>query len=315
MDSNTQNKASNVPKFPEFNYPVLLFFRDGQEHTLDDLCTYLEDYFHLTDDDLLDMIPSGRQSRFMNRIDWSLTYLRKALCLEKNSKQQSYTITQRGIDLLNSGITRITGKELSQYDEFRNFWNRNGEKTDRTDSTSTDEDDSATPEDSLENAYSNLTSALADELLDKILDVNPYMFEVIVMSLLRKMGYGGISDESMVVTRKSNDEGIDGIINQDELGLDKIFMQAKRWKASVGREEIQKFIGALSTKKADKGIFITTSTYNSNAIECAKNSDKTVVLIDGRELARLMVEYGVGVQTVHSYEVKKIDADFFDSYK
>lgn len=314
MDNNSQSKRSNVPKFPEFNYPVLLFFKDSQVHTLDDLCSYLAEYFHLSDDDLLDMIPSGRQSRFMNRIDWSLTYLRKALCIEKINGQQSYVITDRGINLLNSGITRITGKELSQFEEFRNFWNRNGEKQDKPDGDGQD-DDLATPEDLLENAYSSLTSALADELLDKILDVNPYMFEVIVMSLLRKMGYGGISDESLVVTRKSNDEGIDGIINQDELGLDKIFVQAKRWKNNVGRTEIQNFIGALSTKKADKGIFITTSGYNPNAIECAQNSDKTVVLIDGKELSRLMVEYGVGVQTIHSYEVKKIDADFFDNYK
>lgn len=315
MENNTQNKTSNVPKFPDFNYPVLAFFRDGQEHSLDDLHEYLRQYFNLSDNDLLDMVPSGKSSRFANRIHWSLTYLSKALCLKKNDGQQTYTITQRGIDLLNSGLTHITPKELSRYEEFRNFKNRNKDSTPEDNADLTDNTDVVTPEDSLENAYSDLTAALAEDLLDKILDVNPYMFEVIVMSLLRKMGYGGISDNSVKVTRKSNDEGIDGIINQDELGLDKIFVQAKRWKASVGRTEIQNFIGALSTKKADKGIFITTSTYNDNARDCAQNSDKTVVLIDGKELSRLMVEYGVGVQTIHSYEVKRIDLDFFDSYK
>ena len=222
-----------------------------------------------------------------------------------------YQITDRGKELLGLGLDRITRKMLREmYPEFAEF-----SSSTKKSNSGGQADDNLTPEDELDKAFHELNNGLAEELLNNLSLINPYKFEYVVMELLKRMGYGGTSDESIEVTKKSGDDGIDGIINQDKLGLDKIFVQAKRWSNVVGSVEIRNFIGSLSTKKANKGIFITTSSFNEGAVDCSKNADKTIVLIDGVKLAKLMIDFGVGVQTVHSYDIKKIDTDFFESNK
>lgn len=268
---------------------------------------------NISDEDAQDLLPSGTDTRLRNRVYWSLVYFNHALLLEKPIKMH-YKITDRGRELLESHPSEITRKMLiEKYPEFAEFSSLS--KREVGDSDDAADDNNLTPEDELDKAFRALNDSLADELLNNLLQVDPYKFEYIVMELLRKMGYGGISDEAVSVTKKSGDGGIDGVINQDNLGLEKIYVQAKRWANNVGSVEIRDFIGSLSTNKSNKGIFITTSSFSEGAFECARSADKMVVLIDGNTLSRLMVEFGVGVQTVHSYDIKKIDGDFFEVNK
>lgn len=303
----------SVPDFQSFLLPVLEIFADGRIHSVDECRTIIKTKLNISDEDAQELLPSGTDTRLRNRVYWALVYFNHALVLDKPEKM-SYQITDRGRELLNSHPNAITRKMLrDKYPEFAEFSSPKQRRESNEEAQS--DDSSLTPEDELHKAFSELNDSLAEELLNNLHSVDPYKFERIVMDLLKKMGYGGISDESVIVTRKTNDDGIDGIINQDELGLDKIFVQAKRWDNNVGSVDIRNFIGALSSKKVNKGIFITTSGFNDGAEDCARNADKTVVLIDGKELAKLMVDYGIGVQAMHSYEIKKIDTDFFEANK
>lgn len=298
-----------VPEFQSFMLPILKLFEDNKVHTTNECMDEAVKCFNLTEDDKKLMVPSGKQTLIANRVYWSLTYLKKSKLLETINRGE-YRITTRGIDLLNTNPNRIDKKLLSQYEEYRVFSNQEGD----TKNTMVSEDNNSdiTPEENIDIIYKKINTQLADELLEIVLSKDPYYFERLVMDILTKMGYGNASDNSNFVTKKTGDEGIDGVINQDKLGLDKIYIQAKRWKGVVGRPELQKFVGALFAKKSNKGIFITTSDFTKEALEYAQSLSHTIILINGEKLARLMIEYNVGVQVNYSYEIKKIDNDYFE---
>jgi len=298
-----------VPEFQGFMLPVLSLFSDEQVHSTNECMKVAIDYFKLDEDDIKLTVPSGKQTLVANRVYWSLTYLKKSLLLD-TIKRGEYKITERGKQLLKTNPKRIDKKLLSQYEEYRLFSNQ--ENSEIYIDVQNDKDDDITPEESIDVIYKKINEQLADDLLEIILDKDPYYFERLVMDVLTKMGYGDSNNNSNIVTKKSGDEGIDGIINQDKLGLDKIYVQAKRWNENVSRPELQKFVGALSAKKSNKGIFITTSDFTKEASEYATNLSHTIILINGKDLTRFMIEYNVGVQTNYSYEIKKIDNDYFE---
>ncbi len=224
-----------------------------------------------------------------------------------------YSITERGKELLRSKPVKINKKLLSQYKEYRVFSNQEDTTETINDIETIENNNSNTPEEILEETYQKLNTQLAEDLLEVILEKDGYYFERLVLDVLVKMGYGNFREKAKEVTKKSNDGGIDGIINEDKLGLDKIYVQAKRWTDGVvGRPELQKFVGALSEKQAIKGIFITTSDFTREAREYVEKISQNIVLINGISLTNLMIEYGVGVQTIYTYAIKKIDNDYFE---
>ena len=269
----------------------------------------LAESFKLTADELEVLINSG-QPRFLNRVGWAKTYLKQAGLLMYPSRSH-FQITQLGKDELNKNPQEINKTYLKQFPLYVEFRNRTREATD-------DEDQEEllgelTPEESLDNAYQKIRDDLSSELIDYVLKVSPSKFEELVVKLLVAMGYGGTLKDAAKAIGKSGDEGIDGIIDEDRLGLDSIYLQAKRWQpvTKVGRSEIQAFVGALHGKHAKKGVFITTSGFTSDAIKYAEGIDIKVVLIDGNKMADLMIDYGVGVATNRMYEIKELDTDYF----
>jgi restriction system protein len=249
------------------------------------------------------------QPIFDNRVGWARTYLKKAGVIE-TPRRGIMRITERGRELLGEHLERIDTKVLMRYPEFQEFQSR---MSTQSPSSQYQSDETATPEEQISKLIELLRQNLADELLEKIAQCSPQFFERLVGRLFVAMGYGGGSEDAVRVVGRSGDEGIDVIINQDRLGLDVIYIQAKRWTKSnpVGRPEIQKFVGALQFKEAQKGIVITTSSFTQDAKDYAKQINK-VILIDGRRLAELMIEYNVGVTTKETHYIKKIDSDFFD---
>lgn len=244
-----------VPKFRSFMLPILKLFSDI--HTTSECKDASISYFKLDENDIKLTVPSSKQTLVSNRVNWSLTYLKKSLLI-RTIKIGEYKITSRGKALLKTKSKQIDKKLLSQYKEYCLFSNID---FDSSISINNEKNDDITPEESIDKIYKKINEKLADDLLEIILDKDPYYFERLVMDILSKMGYGDSTNNSNIVTKKSGDEGIDRIINQDKLGLDKIYVQAKRWKEGIGRPELQKFIGALSSKKSNKGIFITTSDF------------------------------------------------------
>ena len=268
----------------------------------------------LSDSDLKEMLPSGVQPTFMNRVGWASTYMKKAGLLE-STRRGYYQITQRGLELLKKNPTNINVKLLKQYPEFQAFQQlkgtRSGEKKSGSDQAADIE--SATPSEALERAYENLRNELADELIEKLKKASPSFFERIVVELLVKMGYGGSRADAGKAIGRSGDGGIDGIIKEDKLGLDVVYIQAKRWDTnSVGRPDVMQFAGALQAQKATKGIFIATSRFTDDARNYVSQIGSKVVLIDGDQLSQLMIDHDVGVSTISLYPVKKIDADYFE---
>ena len=269
---------------------------------------YLSNEFSLTKEEREELLPSKTQDVISNRIGWARTYMKKAGLLE-DTRRGYFKITERGQSVLSENLDKITTKYLGKFEEFKAFRDKHIEKdTDPDISLSVDE----TPEEMLENGFAKLSENLIDEVLSKISECSPSFFEHLVIVLLVHMGYGGSFSEAAQVVGKSGDEGIDGIIKEDKLGLDTIYVQAKRWKGVVGRPEIQKFAGALLGQKASKGVFITTSSFTKEAVEYASSVDRKVVLIDGEKLATLMIEHNVGISTVRTYEIKRIDSDYFE---
>jgi restriction system protein len=261
-----------------------------------------------------ELLPSGSQAVFNNRVGWARSYLKQAGLLA-SQKRGFFTITPKGVDLLATNPEKIDISILEQYPEFIDFRNRKKDKseTEAQAETPAEPESTLTPEDALASAYKKLRSALESEVLSSVKEASPSFFERLVVDLLVKMGYGGNRQDAGKALGKSGDGGIDGIINEDRLGLDVIYIQAKRWESSVGRPEIQKFAGALQGQRARKGIFITTSSFTSEAKEYASRIDSKIILIDGEHLSRLMAEHNVGVSTVGQYEVKKLDSDYFDN--
>lgn len=303
-----------LPIFEEFLYPFLLA-TSKRDMTLSEMREYIVDYFHLTDEDCSLRTKSGNTTQVADRLNWVRQYLRRALMIDL-PQRGVYRITQRGKDYLSSHNS-LSKKDLMEYPEFASYATGTTiTKTESSDTTTKQDLVSAdlTPTEQLEQAYHSINDDLAADLLQKTLEQSPYFFEHLVVDLLVKMGYGGSFANSAQVTQYVHDDGIDGIIYEDKLGLDKIYIQAKRYKLdnTVGKPQIQQFSGALDEQKATKGVFITTSTYSKEAKQYVEKLNKKIVLIDGQELARYMIEYNVGVSTKQVYEVKRIDSDYFE---
>jgi len=310
-----------IPDFQAILLPLLKLAGDQKRHSMQEAIQYLANTFQLTDEERKELLPSGKQAVFDNRVGWARTYLKKAGLLESPARSV-FQITNRGVDLLQTNPSKINTAFLKKYPEFREFQMGNPSK----DQSASDNDanlsisegegqgsNQQTPEEILEYSYQELRSALAQELLEKVKSCSPSFFERLVVELLVKMGYGGSIKEAGRAMGKTGDEGIDGMIKEDRLGLDRIYIQAKRWQDSVGRPEIQKFVGALAGQGANKGIFITTSRFTEQAKTYSPKNDTKVVLIDGAELAEYMIDFDLGVSTVSEYKLKKIDTDYFEA--
>jgi restriction system protein len=303
-----------IPDYQAFMKPLLEFASDRQEHSIREAYERMAEHFELSDDDRSELLPSGRQATYKNRVGWARTYLAKAGLLE-NTRRAHFRITDRGLEELQNGGDEISTSYLKKYDEFRDFQRASSRRknTEGTDAQaeSTAARSSATPEEQMDRAYNELTEQLAGEVLTALHQASPSFFEQVVIELLVAMGYGGSRREAARQVGRSGDAGIDGIIKEDRLGLDAIYIQAKRWEGAVGRPEIQKFVGALQGRRAHKGIFITASHFTSDAREYADQVQTTVILLDGADLARLMIEHGVGVTAVGTYTLKRLDSDYF----
>lgn len=304
-----------VPDYQSLMLPLLRFAGEKKDETsTGEAVEVLAKELALTDEDLKEMLPSGIQSTFVNRAGWASTYMKKAGLLEA-TRRGYYRITSRGQELLKKQPKAINVKLLKQYPEFLEFQQlkgtRGGEKT--SFSGGATDISTATPSEALETAYENLRDELADELLARLKKSSPPFFERVVVELLVKMGYGGSRADAGKAIGRSGDGGIDGIIKEDRLGLDVVYIQAKRWdNNSVGRPDVMQFAGALQAQKANKGIFITTSRFTDDARSYVSQIGSKIVLIDGEQLTNLMIENDVGVSMVSLYPVKKIDTDYFD---
>lgn len=293
-------------------FPLLRYLADGQEHQLKDAAQKLAAEFRLSDEEIEEFLPSGQQPVFINRIGWARTYMKKAGLIE-TTRRGYFRITSRGLAVIKDNPPAVNVKYLERFSEFREFRmaRREGQPDEINVPAETDQVPAQTPHEALESAYERLRLELATEILQTLKAADPSQFETIVVELLVKMGYGGSRKDAGKAIGRSGDEGIDGIIKEDHLGLDNIYVQAKRWEATVGRPEIQKFAGALQGQRARKGIFITTSDFSREAMDYVSRIDSKIVLIDGKTLARLMIDFGVGVTSVATYDVKKIDSDYF----
>lgn len=295
-----------IPGFQEIMLPLLRLLEDKQEHSLQQVIDSLTNQFNLSQEEQRELVPSGKQGIFHNRVGWARTYLKKAGLIE-STRRGFFRITERGLQALRQKPEKIDVKFLDQFDEFRQFRAIKREKP----TSSEEEELETTPEEALANAYQDLRNELASELLQQLKESSPRQFENIVIDLLVAMGYGGSRKEAAKAIGRSGDEGIDGIINQDRLGLDVIYIQGKKWEGTVGRPEIQKFAGALQGQHANKGIFITTSNFSKEAMNFASGLGSKIVLIDGDSLVQHMIDHNIGVVPFASYEVKKIDLDYF----
>lgn len=293
-----------ITDYQSIMLPLLKFLGDDEVHSKREAVAHLSKYFRLTDEERKELLPSGKQGLFDNRVGWARTYLKKAVLIE-SVRHGYFKISKRGKDVLSQNPEGIDVKFLEQFPEFIEF--KRGKQPGPIKPTPPD----INPEESLERAYQELQDNLSSELLQTIKDCSPEFFERLVIDVLIRMGYGGSRKEAGQAMGKIGDGGIDGIIKEDKLGLDIIYIQAKRWDSSASRPEIQKFAGALQGQRARKGIFITTSDFSKNAIDYVRNIDSKIILIDGQRLAELMIEHNVGVSPVASYEIKKIDTDYF----
>ncbi len=296
-----------IPDYQTIMLPLLKFASDEKEHSIHEAIKVLADQFNLTPDERKELLPSGQQEVFVNRVGWARTYLKKSGLLEA-PKRGVLKITERGKKILKSNPSEINNKLLSQFDEFKEF---KAKRRKQEDSSEDIIEQIKTPEEAFESAYENLRTDLAVEILDHLKKCDPGLFEKIVIEVLVKMGYGGTLRDAGKAIGRSGDEGIDGIIKEDRLGLDIIYVQAKRWEGNVGRPDIQKFAGALQGQRAKKGIFITTSNFSKDAKDFASQIDSKIILIDGEELSDYMIDFNVGVTTTSKYELKKIDSDYF----
>lgn len=295
-----------IPDFQTVMLPFMINIEDGKEHSLREIIDSLAIVFNLTDTELKELLPSGKQAVFTNRVGWARTYLKKAGLIEATRKGH-FKITSRGQDVLSVEPERISVNYLKKFPEFVEFYTAKKEPIAKP----VVELEEMNPEESLEMSYLKIRQELAVELLENVKNCSPAFFERMVVELLVTMGYGGSRKDAGEAIGRSGDEGIDGIIKEDRLGLDIIYIQAKRWSETVGRPEIQKFAGALMGKGAKKGVFITTSSFTREALEYAHLIDTRIILIDGEQMANMMIDFGVGVTTVNTYEIKKLDTDYF----
>ncbi len=302
----------SVPSYDAFMLPLLRALADGEEHNVRDLREQLAAEFKLTEVDRHELLPSGKVATFDSRLGWAKTYLEKAGLLT-TQRRGSYRITDAGRDVLAKNPQRINKAFLLQFDSFRAFATRAAEEqpTRETEGAETTPTSGVTPEEALERAHKEIRTKVEAELLDAVAKSSPRFFEKLVVELLVKMGYGGSLEDAGRALGRAHDGGIDGIIKEDHLGLDAIYVQAKRWQNNVGRPDVQAFAGSLEGERARKGVFITTSSFSNEACDYVRKIEKKIVLIDGRQLAALMVDFGIGVNTVNAYEVKRVDTDYF----
>jgi len=297
-----------IPDYQTIMLPLLEKIGDKKSHYLQDLIQELADYFQLSEDERAKLQPSGKQRIFHNRFYWAKKYLSEAGLL-KSDTRSSVKITDEGVALLLEKPKAITNHLLRKYEKFRVFTAKNN----IPDIEHVEKNETKTPEEIIDSVHKEMTNLLKTDLIEKILTGTPHFFETLVVDVLVTMGYGGShTDVNQAVIGRSNDGGIDGIIKEDKLGLDTIYLQAKRWNGPVGRPIVQSFAGALDGVRAKKGIFITTSSFSQGAHEYVKGIEKKIVLIDGNDLASLMIEYNVGVSLVTTYPLKKIDTDYFE---
>ena len=298
-----------VPKYNEMYAPFIKALADGEIHTTKEVRQFVADKMGLTDTDMSELLPSGKQGLFANRLGWTRQYLKKAgLVIGAGRGQLVLTDTGRSA-VQDADI--IDNKYLQRYPSFRAFIDA------QAGTHSTNQEEPAvdvaekSPEEILEDAYAELNASLADDLMTEIMKLEPIDFEKLVVRLLLAMGYGSGIDDAGFVTQASNDGGIDGIIKEDQLGFSSIYIQAKRWdpSTSIARPEIQKFAGALQEQKAQKGLFISTATFSPGARKSADAAG--IVLVDGKQLTKLMIKFNLGVSVEHVYEVKRLDTDFF----
>lgn len=296
-----------IPDFQKIMLPFLTILADGFEHSTTETNDKLAKYFGLTDEELNQYLPSGVAKTFPNRVAWAKSHFKMAGLLE-NTKRSYFKITESGKKLLEDYPNEINLKVLKTLPTYQE---RTGRTKDEDLSSDIDTQTSATPEEVLESSYLKIRKNLSQELLLKIKSCSPSFFESLVVELLVKMGYGGSIKDAGRSIGRSGDGGIDGIIKEDKLGLDVIYIQAKRWENVVGRPEIQKFIGALAGQGAKKGVFITTSRYTNEARDYQPRNDTKIVLIDGEQLTDLMIDFNLAVSTVNLFEIKRIDNDYF----
>lgn len=302
--------------------PILKFLANGQERNRREVAAAVADHFKLSEEERAEMLPSQSAPTYVSRSGWGLTFLRKAGFVAR-PRRGIYRITDTGRGITTSGRSEIDAAFLRENSPEYMTWvkecragQKRGSEERQQGHVSTLEATvpvvDLTPEEALEQAHATLKADLADEILETVKERDPAFFERLVVRLLVKMGYGGSFDDAASSVGRSGDGGIDGIIKEDRLGLDAIYLQAKRYEGSVGRPAVQAFVGAITGHRANKGVFLTTGTFTREAQDYVKNLDKTVVLIDGDRLSELMIEFGIGVTLERTYEIKRIDSDFFD---
>lgn len=304
-----------IPAFQEIALPFLQLCSDGDVHTMTPLRKKIAQHFHLTEAEEAEMLPSGMQSRLANRVAWAKVHLERAGLLVILQRGH-FQITDKGRGVLANSPSHITVKYLMQFPEYRQFkaGSQNSSSLDSEESSENEDVNSvnaSTPEEILDASFQIIKANLASDLLMRVKMASPQFFEQLVVQLLLKMGYGSAGGKGEAIG-KSGDEGIDGIISEDRLGLEMVFLQAKRWDGTVGRPEIQKFVGALHGQRAKKGVFITTGIFSSDALNYVRTIDPRVALIDGEQLAQFMIDYNVGVSSDRTYEIKKLDTDYFE---
>jgi restriction system protein len=298
-----------IPDFQTLMLPLLEIAADGKEHDVREARELLAKKFGLTDEETKVLLPSGRQALFTNRVAWAKVYLQHAKVLD-SPRRGYFKISSRGREVLAQKPDRVTVKYLERFPEFVEF--RTAERKPKEISPASIGEENQTPEETLELAYQRLRHDMAADLLIRVKGCSAQFFEKLVVEVLIKMGYGGSRREAGEAIGQSGDEGIDGIINEDRLGLDVIYLQAKKWNGTVGRPEIQKFVGALHGKRSRKGVFITTGAFSDEAEDYIAKIDPKVVLIGGHQLAELMIDFNVGVVPANVYETKRIDSDYFE---
>ncbi|MCZ8121771.1 MAG: restriction endonuclease [Microcystis sp. LE18-22.4A] len=289
-----------IPDFQSIMLPLLKILADGKVYKYREIIEALVREFQVTEAERKEMLPSGQQEIFANRVGWAKTYLKKAGLID-SPQRATFVISEKGKEILSQNPARIDAKFLRQFPEFQEFNRVNKQnETITLESNLSTSDQEQNPEELLENSYQEIRQALATDLLSILRKLSPDAFEKLVVELLVKMGYGGSIRDAGKAVGKSGDQGIDGIIKEDRLGLDIIYIQAKRWadNNAVGRPEIQKFVGALAGQGAKKGIFITTSYFTQEALEYAPRNEIKIVLIDGEELSQLMIDYNLGVSAL-----------------
>jgi len=306
-----------IPDYQSLMLPLLASVQDGAEHRISETVTVLAPQFKLSEAELVQMLPSGKQTIFSNRVHWAKTYLAQAKLLE-STRRAYFRITPRGRDVLNENHPRIDVQLLERFPEFQEFKTRSREAQQPATPTSADRETEAasklaTPDEVLRTTAADLDAVLARELLDRILAAPPAFFENLIVDLLLTMGYGGSREDAGRAIGKSGDGGIDGVIDQDPLGLDRVYLQAKRYRidGGVSEPEIRAFSGSLGAAKAHKGVFVTTSYFTKPALDFAERHPFKMVLIDGKQLTALMMRHNVGVRIAETLHLKKIDEDFF----